>query len=240
MKRIHPAKKITGTVNLPGDKSISHRAALLGAVSVDGITAHNFSDGADCASTLSCLEKAGADIHRKGTTLSVSAPSGLTSPSSALDAGNSGTTAGPSFRPPAGKPGDQSHHYGRHIIRSSPAPRIVETSSPWAPPLTGLTEEPPFLSNRASPGATHVLETASAQVKTALLLAASPRTDPPPSSSLSPPRPRSGCSPPRNPPLHRRTLHHHGPSRPLRGEKWTIPGDFSSAAFWIVALPVLG
>ena len=44
MKRILPAKKITGTVTLPGDKSISHRAALLGAVSVDGITAHNFSD----------------------------------------------------------------------------------------------------------------------------------------------------------------------------------------------------
>ncbi len=62
MKRITPAKKIQGTVHLPGDKSISHRAALLGALSTEGVRVHNFSGGADCASTLACLEKLGASV----------------------------------------------------------------------------------------------------------------------------------------------------------------------------------
>ena len=71
MKRIDPARKISGKVSLPGDKSISHRAALLWALSSEGVTVHNFSDGADCASTLSCLEQAGARVRRSGDRKSV-------------------------------------------------------------------------------------------------------------------------------------------------------------------------
>ena len=244
MKRIHPAKKITGTVTLPGDKSISHRAALLGAVSVDGITAHNFSDGADCASTLSCLEKAGADIHRKGTTLSVSAPSGLSSPSSVLDAGNSGTTARTLCGLLAGKPGVRATITGDASLSKRPMLRIVKPLQSVGAAIDGPeggASLPLEVTGKRLRGATHVLETASAQVKTALLLA-----------GLSSDEPTTVIEPLASRDHTERMLAHLGiplyidghsitmaPSKPLRGGEWTIPGDFSSAAFWIVAAAVL-
>src|SRR5215470_18835912 len=61
---IRPAKNVTGAVRLPGDKSISHRYAMLGAAAVGTTRLRNFSTGADCASTLAALSSLGVEIRR--------------------------------------------------------------------------------------------------------------------------------------------------------------------------------
>ena len=63
-RRIQPAKNITGGLRLPGDKSISHRYALLGAIADGETTIRNYATGADCASTLHCLGKLGVAVSR--------------------------------------------------------------------------------------------------------------------------------------------------------------------------------
>jgi 3-phosphoshikimate 1-carboxyvinyltransferase len=64
---IRPARNIYGSLRLPGDKSISHRYAMLGAFAEGTSRFTNFSTGADCASTLSCMEALGAKINRSGS-----------------------------------------------------------------------------------------------------------------------------------------------------------------------------
>jgi 3-phosphoshikimate 1-carboxyvinyltransferase len=68
---IRPCKKIQGTLSLPGDKSISHRAAMMAAIAEGATRIENYSPGADCASTLSCLEQLGVRIEREENTVSV-------------------------------------------------------------------------------------------------------------------------------------------------------------------------
>src|SRR5258708_37671060 len=70
---IHPAKNIEGGIRLPGDKSISHRYAMLAALAEGTTRLDNFSTGKDCASTLDCLRQLGcrSETTRKGETLSV-------------------------------------------------------------------------------------------------------------------------------------------------------------------------
>ena len=68
---IHPAKGISGSLRPPGDKSISHRYAMLGAIANGATRLENFSTGADCASTLTCLEKLGVRCDRDGDRKSV-------------------------------------------------------------------------------------------------------------------------------------------------------------------------
>lgn len=244
MKRIHPAKKITGTISLPGDKSISHRAALLGAISSDEITVHNFSDGMDCSSTISCLEKAGARVRQNGSTLSISSPTGLCSPSAVLDAGNSGTTARTLCGLLAGQPGIKATITGDASLSKRPMLRVVQPLQSMGAIIdspSGGKRLPLKISGKRLLGATHVLETASAQVKTALLLAGISSEEP--TTVIEPLAARDHTE---------RMLAHLGvplyidghsitiaPSRSLKGGEWTIPGDFSSAAFWMVAAAIL-
>jgi 3-phosphoshikimate 1-carboxyvinyltransferase len=90
---IHPARNIFGTLRLPGDKSISHRYALLGALAEGVSRFHNFSTGADCASSLACARQLGAKVTRTGDTVEVEGRAGvLTPPGAVLDCGNSGST----------------------------------------------------------------------------------------------------------------------------------------------------
>src|SRR5436190_12232445 len=97
-KKIKPAKRLTGSIRLPGDKSISHRYAMLAAIAEGPSEVHYFSSSADCRSTLACLEKLGARIERKDQTLTIQGGGlrGLRQPSghapARLDAGNSGST----------------------------------------------------------------------------------------------------------------------------------------------------
>ncbi|MDQ3491384.1 MAG: 3-phosphoshikimate 1-carboxyvinyltransferase, partial [Acidobacteriota bacterium] len=92
--KINPAKYIRGTLELPGDKSISHRAAILSAIADGDTRIQNFAASADCASTLACLKALGVEISRDDSTLVVKGVGKrrLQRPETLLDCGNSGTT----------------------------------------------------------------------------------------------------------------------------------------------------
>jgi 3-phosphoshikimate 1-carboxyvinyltransferase len=92
--KIQPAENLRGTINLPGDKSISHRAALFSAMAEGETRIENFATSADCASTLACLAQLGVRVMRENTTVFIkgSGKTGFQAAQNALDCGNSGTT----------------------------------------------------------------------------------------------------------------------------------------------------
>ena len=93
---VQPASRIAGTIRVPGDKSISHRYALLAGLASGRSTLHNYAPGADCASTLQCLGAMGVEVHRADLAATIivegRGPRGLTPPGQPLDCGNSGST----------------------------------------------------------------------------------------------------------------------------------------------------
>src|SRR5438067_3232266 len=91
---IKPAQAVSGSVRLPGDKSISHRYAMLAGIAEGTTRLQNFSAGGDCASTLRCMEALGCTASRRDDgTLEISGRNGeLQAPATALDCGNSGST----------------------------------------------------------------------------------------------------------------------------------------------------
>lgn len=92
--QIQPVNSLRGTVRIPGDKSISHRAIMLGSLAHGTTEITNFLEGADCLSTIDCFRKMGIGIERTGDHILVHGKGlhGLSSPACVLDAGNSGTT----------------------------------------------------------------------------------------------------------------------------------------------------
>ena len=91
---IRPARNVYGSLRLPGDKSISHRYAMLGAFAAGTSRFTNFSTGADCASTLACMQALGAKVARTGNdSIEITGVAGRVTPTARpLDCGNSGTT----------------------------------------------------------------------------------------------------------------------------------------------------
>ena len=90
---ILPARNIMGSLKLPGDKSISHRYAMLAAFAEGTSKFTNFSTGADCASTLGCMQALGAQVNRNGETVEITGVAGRVTPADhPLDCGNSGST----------------------------------------------------------------------------------------------------------------------------------------------------
>ena len=93
-EKISPARRVAGTLRLPGDKSISHRYAMLAAIA-EGLTRiRNYSTGADCQSTLGAISALGAAVERRDGEILIQGNGldGLTAPAADLDAGNSGST----------------------------------------------------------------------------------------------------------------------------------------------------
>src|SRR5258708_24936202 len=88
---ISPAKTISGIITVPGDKSISHRYGMLTAIAEGESKIANYSTGADCQSTLRCMEALGARIERRDGVIIVEGGR-LKQPAAELDAGNSGST----------------------------------------------------------------------------------------------------------------------------------------------------
>ena len=90
---IRPARNINGSLKLPGDKSISHRYAMLAAFAEGTSRFTNFSTGADCASTLACMEALGAKVNRIGEAVEITGVAGRVTPADhPLNCGNSGST----------------------------------------------------------------------------------------------------------------------------------------------------
>src|SRR3984885_14741901 len=93
-EQISPARSLSGAVLLPGDKSISHRYAMLAAIAEGTTKITNYSSGADCQSTLACVRALGAGVEKDNGTVQIEGRGleGLRAPDAPLDAGNSGST----------------------------------------------------------------------------------------------------------------------------------------------------
>jgi len=91
-KIIRAVHNVSGALRMPGDKSISHRYAMLGGAATGTSRFENFSTGEDCASTLRCMEDLGCLVRRNGTSVEIEAPTEWKNPAAPLDCGNSGST----------------------------------------------------------------------------------------------------------------------------------------------------
>src|SRR5580700_9348102 len=94
LQRIPPVRSISGSITLPGDKSISHRYAMIASVAEGDSRIRNYSTGADCHSTLNAMRALGVPVGEDGTEVLIHGRGldGLRSPAEDLDAGNSGST----------------------------------------------------------------------------------------------------------------------------------------------------
>ena len=94
--RVRPVGRLAGTVEVPGDKSISHRAALLGALANGATEVQGYLEGEDCLRTLTAIQMLGVDVTKKGPghyRIAGVGLDGLVEPGDVIDCGNSGTTA---------------------------------------------------------------------------------------------------------------------------------------------------
>lgn len=167
---------LNGTIQVPGDKSISHRSIMFGAIASGKTTVEGFLLGADCLSTISCFRKLGVEIELDGNQVTINSKGidGWTEPDAVLDTGNSGTTtrlmlgllAGTSFHSVAA--GDDS-------IAKRPMKRIVDPLRLMGADIRGRTGgqfTPLAIQGTRLAGINYTLPVASAQVKSAILLAA--------------------------------------------------------------------
>ena len=198
MERIvQPARNIAGGLRPPGDKSVSHRYALLGAIAEGETSIRNYAPGADCASTLRCLERLGVKISRRKTERETREPAeevviggcgscgtlgsfgslGSLGSQETLDAGNSGSTirmlsgllAGQRFR---------SVITGDESLQRRPMKRIMEPLARMGATIRARDGNfPPLeIDGARLRGIEYSLPVASAQVKSCVLLAdCSPR-----------------------------------------------------------------
>jgi 3-phosphoshikimate 1-carboxyvinyltransferase len=171
---VRPATTLRGALRVPGDKSISHRYALLAALA-DGVTRiTGYATGADCAATLACLEALGVRVRRTQETIEIEGrgPGGLSRAPGPLDARNSGTTMRLLAGILAGHP-FESTLTGDESLSRRPMRRVAEPLGRMgAQVLTGPDGRPPL---RIRGAALRAIEYAppvpSAQVKSAVLLA---------------------------------------------------------------------
>ena len=239
-KKVSPARKIEGAVQFPGDKSISHRYALLGAIAEGETEIHFYSTSADCQSTLDCLRALGVKIERKENVVKIAGVGleGLRAPAAPLDAGNSGSTMRMLAGILAGQPfrsvlvGDAS--LSRRPMKRVAAPlelmgARINTTEGGCPPLE-------IEGARLTP-IRYEMPVASAQVKSAILLAGLYAEGETTVVERLPTRDHTevaleqmGADIGR----HERTIAVRGRAR-LLGKKLYVPGDLSSAAFFVVA-----
>jgi 3-phosphoshikimate 1-carboxyvinyltransferase len=170
---IRPARNIMGSLRLPGDKSISHRYAMLGAFAEGTSRFTNFSTGADCASTLSCMQALGAKVKLVGgETVEITGVGGRVTPSAeALDCGNSGST----MRMMSGLLAPQEGRFtliGDASLSKRPMERIRKPLEAMGASIT-LTDghAPLTVDGRSLKPIDFTTPVPSAQVKTCVLLA---------------------------------------------------------------------
>ena len=240
MKFTHTSS-LRGELTVPGDKSISHRSVMFGALA-DGLTEiHGFLQGADCLSTISCFSKMGISIENQGETVLVHGRGlhGLTAPDSVLDCGNSGTTT----RLISGILSAQKFDTtltGDASIQKRPMKRIIDPLSQMGAKIESVNGNgcaPLHITGSPLHSIHYNSPVASAQVKSAILLAGlyadgeTRVTEPYVSRNHS-----------------ELMLSHFGadvhtedttavirPVKELYGQKIEVPGDISSAAFFLAA-----
>lgn len=171
---IGPARRLRGVLQMPGDKSISHRYAMLAAVAEGESRIENYSSGADCQSTLSCLEELGVEIRRESDAVVIVGRGleGWRSPQQTLDAGNSGST----MRMLAGLLSGQrfaSRIGGDASLSRRPMDRILRPLEQMGARIEAREGRYPPLQIEGAPlrAIEYELPVASAQVKSCVLLA---------------------------------------------------------------------
>jgi len=237
---IKPVSGIAGEIEVPGDKSISHRAALLGGMAHGETHISNFLLGQDCLSTLRCLKQLGVPAERKGTEVWIRGEGmeAWTEPTDVLDAGNSGTTSRLMLGVLAGSPfavtltGDAS-------LRSRPMQRVTEPLKQMGAQIMGRQGGnlfPLTMSGGQLLGQEFRTAVPSAQVKSAIILAGlrasgETRVEEPALSRDHTERMLRGFG---VEVLSEKTVVRvHGGGR-LTGQEVAVPGDISSAAFFLV------
>jgi 3-phosphoshikimate 1-carboxyvinyltransferase len=175
--RVRPANRLTGRAEVPGDKSISHRAALLGGIAQGVTEIHGYLEAEDCLRSLAAIEALGVEVTRKGPgeyRIAGAGLRGLCEPGDVIDCGNSGTTARLLLGILAGQPfwtmltGDES-------LRRRPMGRVAEPLRRMGATVVGRADGARLpLAVRGADRLTaidYLLPVASAQLKSALLLA---------------------------------------------------------------------
>ncbi|NVO00338.1 MAG: 3-phosphoshikimate 1-carboxyvinyltransferase [Geobacteraceae bacterium] len=238
---VHPAKCVKGEITVPGDKSISHRSIMLGSIANGVTTVTGFLRGEDNMSTLNAFKAMGVQIEDDGVTLRIHGKGlhGLTEADDVIDCGNSGT----SIRLLCGLLAGQSFFSvltGDKYLRKRPMKRVVTPLAAMGAKIAGRAggEKAPLgITGGALSGISYESPVASAQVKSAILLAGLYAR---------------GETVVREPHLSRdhseRMLRHFGADieasgtevrvrggRELQAREIVVPGDISSAAFFLVA-----
>lgn len=246
VRTIAPTRGLKGEVTIPGDKSISHRSIMLGSIALGTTEITHFLEGADCLSTIDCFRKMGVEIERKPSSILVHGKGlrGLNAPASTLNVGNSGTTtrlisgilSGQNFATTLS--GDDS-------LNSRPMKRIMTPLNTMGAHIRSLNDNgcAPL---HMRPGALHGIHyqspVASAQVKSAVLLAGLYADSP--TSVTEPALSRNhtelmlqGFGAYVATDLHTdgTATAHVEPCKELYGQQICVPGDISSAAYFIAA-----
>lgn len=246
VRTIRPVKGLKGEVTIPGDKSISHRSIMLGSIALGTTEITHFLEGADCLSTIDCFRRMGVEIERKPSCILVHGKGlrGLSAPASTLNVGNSGTTtrlisgilSGQNFATTLS--GDDS-------LNSRPMKRIMTPLNTMGAHIRSLNDNgcAPL---HIRPGALHGIHyqspVASAQVKSAVLLAGLYADSP--TSVTEPALSRNhtelmlqGFGAYVATDLHTdgTATAHVEPCKELYGQQICVPGDISSAAYFIAA-----
>jgi 3-phosphoshikimate 1-carboxyvinyltransferase len=241
--RVRPVRRLGGECEVPGDKSISHRAALLGALAEGPTEVQGYLEGEDCLRTLTAIQMMGVEVTKKGPghyRIAGAGLGGLVEPADVVDCGNSGTTARLLIGFVAGQPfwtlltGDES-------LRRRPMKRVAEPLARMGATIVGRAgggRLPLAVRGAERPrGIAYDTPIASAQVKSAILLAGLRADGPVTVHEPAPSRDHSevmlrafGVRLER--PDARTVILHPGP---LRGTAIQVPGDISSAAFVLVA-----
>ena len=235
------SKGLKGEITVPGDKSISHRAVMFGSIS-NGLTeVTNFLQGADCLSTISCFQKLGIEIQNTGDRILVKGKGlhNLSAPATILDAGNSGTTT----RLISGILCAQKFNSmltGDASIQKRPMGRIIDPLSQMGAHIESINGNncaPLKITGSPLKGIHYQSKVASAQVKSAILLAGLYSEN---ETSVTEPTVSRNHT--------EIMLNYFGasvtaigktatiqPDPILSGQKVEVPGDISSAAFFIAA-----
>lgn len=240
-KQVRQARALRGTISVPGDKSISHRAAIFNAIADGTAEVHGFLQGEDCLSTVQCLRTLGVrlELSPEGTlTVRGVGLHGLREPTNVLDAGNSGTTMRLLCGLLAGQPffsvltGDES-------LRSRPMARVLVPLRAMGATCIARDRDyaPVAILGGGLFGLKYETPVASAQVKSAILLAGlyadSPTVVTEPAGSRDHTERMLGAMGAK---IEKEGLAVRiTPPEVLTPVSLRVPGDISAAAFWLVA-----